>query len=90
MKEDISFLDTDCPGLSSKAPMAIVQRPIVREDPSIPNGWYSIKNKAADIYWNYINGSKSNSMVNFASEGARDSVYYQVNEHSPIIQMFIE
>ena len=43
----ISILHTDGPGLSSNEPMAIVQ-----VDPSIPDGRYVIKNRAANIYWN--------------------------------------
>ena len=51
LKEDhISILHTDGPGLSPNEPMAIVQMPI--ESPSIPDGKYVIKNRAAGIYWN--------------------------------------
>jgi hypothetical protein len=46
----ISILRTDGPGLSPNEPMAIVQMPIVQvESPSIPDGKYVIKNRAADI-----------------------------------------
>ena len=51
----ISILRTDGPGLSPNEPMAIVQLPIVKvENPSIPDGKYVIKNRAADIYWNMV------------------------------------
>ena len=43
----ISFLRTDCPGLSPNEPMAIVQVKL----PSIPDGRYVIKNRAASILW---------------------------------------
>ena len=46
----ISILHTDVPGLSSNEPMAIVLTPI--DSPSISDGKYFIKNRAADIYWN--------------------------------------
>ena len=71
LKEDhISFLrteSTDCPGLSPKNPMAIVQNPVaivqnpvaivqnpasIVQKPSIPDGRYAIKNRAADFFWN--------------------------------------
>ena len=80
MKEGpISLLGTDCPGLSPKEPMAIVQ-----EDPSIPNGRYGIKNgKNMFLY----NGWNSIETVNFKFD-ARDRVTksdsntWKVNEHS--------
>jgi hypothetical protein len=43
----ISFLRTDGPGLSPNEPMAIVQV----KNPSIPDGKYVIKNRAAHLYW---------------------------------------
>jgi len=43
----ISILRNDGPGLSPNEPMAIVQV----KNPSIPDGKYLIKNRAADIYW---------------------------------------
>jgi len=43
----ISLLRTDGPGLSPNEPMAIVVK-----NPSIPDGKYLIKNRAADLFWN--------------------------------------
>jgi len=49
----ISILSNDGPGLSPNEPMAIVQMGIVQvKNPSIPDGRYIIKNRAADIFWN--------------------------------------
>ena len=86
----ISILCTNGPGLSPNKPIAIVQMPIVQvETPSIPDGRYVIKNRAADIYWYWSLRSK---MVYFWSTGTtlltvkgyRDT---QVSKHSPIIQV---
>ena len=44
----ISILGTDCPGLSLEKPMAISL------DPSLLDGRYIIKNRAADIYWSAV------------------------------------
>ena len=91
----ISILHTasDCPGLSPNEPMAIVQKPIMIESPSIPDGTYVIKNRAADIYWN--TGNRPYTTVHFwtiTTEPAKIYAYYaqdlQVNNHSsPIIQV---
>ena len=84
----ISILRSDCPGLSPKKPMAIVQMAIGQEDPSIPNGRYSIKNGAANLFWEaaYQSGFKT---VYFGSNTNSSYENAQVNEHSPIIQVFI-
>ena len=82
----ISFLRTDCPGLSPKEPMAIVL------DPSLRDGRYVIKNRAANIYWNaWSNPIKSVHFWpvhanKFENINLTDPI--QVNEHSPIIQVF--
>ena len=96
LKDDhISFLcpeSTDCPGLSPKNPMAIVQNPVtIVQKPSIPDGRYVIKNRAADYFWNTSN-KLSITLVFFGSatiESLRTSVpnNAQVNEHSPIIEL---
>jgi hypothetical protein len=92
----ISFLRTDGPGLSPNEPMAIVQADVQAfqvESPSIPDGKYLIKNRAAYFFWS---AEKSNfnspiTTVNFHSTFmvlAKDSSRTQVNKHSPIIQVF--
>ena len=85
----ISILHTDCPGLSPNEPMAIVQKPIIIKSPSIPDGKYVIKNRAADIYWN--TGNSPFTTVYFwttTTEPAKNDRYVQVNNHSsPIIQV---
>ena len=90
----ISILGTDGPGLSPANPMAIVQKPIVEvESPSIPDGRYFIKNRAADIFWTSWNLA---TMVNFwagsiskqKSMNPRHIGAIQVNEHFLIIQVF--
>ena len=75
----ISIFGTDCPDLSPKKPLAIVRS-------STPDGRCVIKNRAADIYWVW-----SDHKVYFWSttmEKARNSKDAQVNEHSPVIQVF--
>jgi len=68
----ISILPTDGPGLSPDEPMAIVQV----KNPSIPDGKYIIKNRAAEIYWCaaqnpitkvyfYTTGNKSGNVKNY-------------------------
>ena len=84
----ISFLRTDGPGLSPNEPIAIVQL----KPPSIPDGRYLIKNRAARIYWS-SGGDIPISTVYFwhtTKEWAEISTYYylQVNEHSPIILVY--
>ena len=79
----IPILRTDGPGLSPNEPMAIVQV----KNPSIPDGKYLIKNRAADIYWS-TSGHNPIQTVHFYSgtmERSKKYSYLQVNEHSPII-----
>jgi hypothetical protein len=81
----ISILRADGPGLSPNEPMAIVQV----KSPSIPDGRYVIKNRAADIFWSA--GGSSITTVNFrylTMWYAKHFVHTQVNKHSPIIQVF--
>ena len=81
----ISILRTDCPGLSPNEPMAIV----IQVESTIPDGRYFIKNRAANIYWNA--GYNPVRMVHFwhgSMVQTRDRNNLQVNEHSPIIQVF--
>jgi hypothetical protein len=83
----ISIHHTDGPGLSPNDPMAIVQV----ETPSIPDGKYVIKNRAADIYW--ATGSNPIQSVHFYSTTmekvlSKDWSYTKVIEQSPIIQVF--
>ena len=74
----ISIFHTDSPGLSPNEPMAIVQMPIMIESPSIPDGTYVIKNRAADIYWN--TGNRPYTRVHFwATTMQQDYKYVQVN-----------
>ena len=83
LKEDhISFLRTDCPGLSRMNPMAIVQ------NLSIPDGRYVVKNRTADIYWNAgYNPIKNVVRIRRSSiEGAKECNFAQVNEHR--LQLF--
>ena len=88
MKEGhISILGTDGPGLSPNEPMAIVQVQV--ESPSIPDGTYLIKNRAADFFWNA--GRNPIETVYFwptTMATAKAQSYAQVNKHSPIIQVF--
>ena len=79
----ISILSTDGPGRSPNEPIAIVQV----ENPSIPDGKYVIKNRAADIYW--IAGGIPIRTVHFwytTIEVGMDSYYTEASEHwhSPI------
>ena len=93
---------TDCPGLSPKNPMAIVQNPVVIvqnpvaivEKRSIPDGRYVIKNRAADIVWN-AGWNKSIGSVYFGPatiERATESNCFntQVNKYSLIAQVLRE
>jgi hypothetical protein len=71
--------------------MAIVQMPFVTvpvDSPSIPDGRYFIKNRAADFYWNaQYNPIR---MVHFFRTKMPQAIgsILQVNEHCPIIQVF--
>ena len=91
-RREISILRTDGPGLSPDEPMAIVQRG------PIQNGRYAIKNRAVDIYWNA--GHNPITTVYFYPIPEprpffatvifllRRHNFLQVNNHSPIIQIF--
>ena len=87
----ISILRADGPGLSPNEPMAIVQV----KTPSIPDGIYIIKNRAVDIFWYalYNKFYKRITAINFYastidSDSAKTNTSFQVNNHSPIIQVF--
>ena len=81
----ISFLRADGPGRSPNEPMAIVQV----KNPSISNGKYIIKNRAKDIYWNAgHNPIKTVYFSQVKMDYAKKYNYMQVNNHSPIIQVF--
>ena len=81
-EDHISFLRTDCPGLSRMNPMAIVQ------NLSIPDGRYVVKNRTADIYWNAGYNPIKNVVRIWRSsiEGAKECNFAQVNEHR--LQLF--
>jgi hypothetical protein len=57
----ISIHRTDGPGSSTNEPMAIV----LVETPSIPDGRYVIKNRAADSYWTTPNNLNPIKVVYF-------------------------
>ena len=88
LKEDqtISFLRSDYPGLSPEEPMAIVLNPI-------PDGTYAIKNRSGNIYWKAWDKPYR---VYFVGNHYLIDRYGQhvvpprveVNEHSPIFQVF--
>ena len=90
----ISILPSHGPGLTPNEPMAIVQRP------PIPDGKYIIKNRAVNIipnralntYWCAAKAySNPNSTVYFYTttmEYCKTYNHLQVNNHSPIIQVF--
>ena len=80
----ISILRNDGRGLSPNEPMAIVLRP------PIPNGKYVIKNRAKDIYWNSAARNPITTVYFYSAtiEKAKIFNYYQVNNHSFIIQVF--
>ena len=94
----ISILRTDGPGLSPNEPMAIVQMPVpvpvpiivqVEKKPSIPNGRYIIKNRAAAMYWNARNNPITT--VHFlctTTADAKNCSHLQVRVHSPSLQVF--
>ena len=88
----ISILRTDGPGLSPNQPMAIVQLAIVQEEsPSIPDGRYLIKNRAANIYWE-AEKSPDNTVYFWHTTTVKTKfskcTYAQVNEHFRVIQVF--
>ena len=81
LKEGHISLCTDGPDRNPDEPMAIVLK-------SIPgDGSYIIKNRAVDIYWG-ADGGNSVYFCLTTMENARRTNYYQVNDYSPIIQMF--
>ena len=83
----ISILRTDGPGLSPNEPMAIVQV----KNPSIPDGKYLIKNRAANFYWCAQSTPKVNHniyFVDYSFDSAKSHNIFQVNNHSPVIQVF--
>ena len=85
----ISILHTDGPGRSPNEPMAIVQMPIIIESPSIPDGKYFIKNRAADIYWHTRNPPYATVyFYTTTMQQAKSNNWMQVNKHSKIIQVF--
>ena len=78
----ISILATDGLGLSRNEPMAIVQI----KNPSIPDGKYTIKNRAKDIYWSaWHNPIRRVYFYPTTMEYAKKKNYLQVNKHSLII-----
>ena len=90
----ISILHTDGPGLSPNEPMAIVQRPPPLIVP-FPDGKYVIKNRGKNIYWTALEGNTINTMkaVHFwvsTMNSAKRYHHYQVNNHSPIVQVLKE
>ena len=81
IKDHVSFLRTDCPGLSPTAPMAIVQTTW-----SFPDWRYLIKNRAADIYWKLYGNDVG--FWHTTLDLATHSFSTQVNEHSSTIKVF--
>ena len=86
----ISSLLTDGPGLNPNEPMAIVQ---LKPPPIILEGCVMIKNRAAHIYWHHEGTSDPRvyfttylSSFSFDTPESRGSL--QVNNYSPIIQVF--
>jgi hypothetical protein len=85
LKEGRISLRTDDPGLSKSGPMAIVLTPPIPG----PDGRYAIKLRAADFYWSAGNNPITTVYFYFATmEYAKKQNHYQVNEYSPIIQVF--
>ena len=86
----ISILRTDGPGLSPNNPMAIVQVELEIPLPvaSIPDGKYLIKSRAAHIYWCADWPITKVYFWPTTMEAAKDNIHTQVNNHSPIIQVF--
>ena len=82
----ISNLRTDGPGLSPNEPMALVQV----TSPSIPDGKYAIKNRAADFFWNAAGCNPLQTVYFYLAtmehvKTASHKAYFQVNKLSPII-----
>ena len=95
----ITIFRTDGPGLSPNKPLVIVQAPVKKQvpvkkkvpvkNPSIPEGRYVIKSRAADIYW--IAWSITIEKIYFwhsSMKIAKGSNDMQVIEHSPIVLVF--
>ena len=79
----ISIHRTGRPGMSPNEPMAVVLRL------PIPDGKYLIKNRAKDIYWNAGNNPiKTVYFYITTLENAKTTNYLQVNNHSPLNQVF--
>jgi hypothetical protein len=75
----MSTLPTDGPGLSPNEPLAIVQMRV--ESPSIPDGRYVIKNRAANFYWNVEhNPIKTVHFYPTTIEYVKINSYMQVND----------
>ena len=95
----ISILHANGPGLSHNETIAVVlsHPPIPNEpiavvlSPPIPDGKYVIKNRGADLFWNAVRNPIttvhfSSTTMEYAKES--NSTFLQVDEHSPIIQLF--
>ena len=80
----ISTLHTDGPGLSRNDPMAIT----FIESPSVPDGKYVIKCRAADIWWGADRPMKKVQFCPTIMEQVEISKWMQVKNHSPTIQVF--
>ena len=72
---------SDCPGLSPKKPMVIVQTP------PVPDGRYAIKNRASDNFWLWHGYSTTVRFGQATLQGAKDSKEIQV-KRAFIIQLF--
>ena len=83
----ISIFRTNGTSLSPNEPMAIVQV----ENPSILDGRYIVKNRAADIFW-YV-GYNSIWKVHLCTStivNTKNNIGLQVIEHFPIFHLFKE
>ena len=98
LKENhISIFHTDCPGLSPKNPMAIVQYPVdVVQPPLIPDGRYLIKNRESKDYWIAVDKPSSphyNSVrfcpISYFGVFNVHYIAHQVSKHLPIIQVYM-
>jgi hypothetical protein len=86
----ISILHTNGPGLSPNKPMALVQvndaleKRIPVSSPPIPEGMYSIKNRARNLCW--ITAVGTVTFGNYTAEDAWTHKHFQVIEHYPIFK----
>ena len=81
----ISILrSTDGPGASPNEPMVIVQV----KNPTIADGSYFIKNRAANIYWCMRNNPIRVNFCPTTINSAKTYYFFRVNNHSPIIEVF--